>query len=366
MSNATSGGDQRWVVIFGNGYNNTSADGDAHLYVLFIEGGQDGVWTSGTDFIKINTTYGKAESSDGTTPNGIGGIRGIDSDSNGTVDYVYAGDLQGNLYRFDLTGTSLSAWNSTPDVLFKARHGTSTTTQPFTTRPIVVNHPTDSGYIVIATTGSWITTDDATDNSVQSIYGIWDDMSANPEVFKNSTLNQLVQQSFTNHVSTEHGFTVRSLSDNAVNYDNTGSASSQVKGWYIDLDAGYPGERAVRNLQIRGDIAFVNSVIPRSTSECSTGAGGFELAFDPFTGGPGDKTIFDLNGDGSFDLYDNISDLDSTTNIVTGLRYDNATPTDSAFIGSRRMTQAGDEIRSVDTNTGVDDITGRTSWREID
>jgi type IV pilus assembly protein PilY1 len=366
MSNATTGSDQRWVVIFGNGYNNTSADGNAHLYVLFIEGGQDGVWTSGTDFIKIDTGNGKAESSDGTTPNGIGGVRGIDSDGNGTVDYVYAGDLQGNLYRFDLAGTSLSSWNTTPKTLFQARHGTSTTVQPITTRPIVVEHPTDGGYIVITTTGSWITTDDATDTSIQSIYGIWDDMSTNPEVFKNSTLNQLVQQSFTNHVSTEHGFTVRSLSDNAVNYNNTGPSSGKVKGWYIDLDAGYPGERAVRNLQIRGNIAFVNSIIPRSTTECSTGAGGFELAFDPFTGGPGAKTIFDLNNDHSFDLYDNVGDVDSTTNIVTGLRYDNATPTDSAFIGSRRMTQAGDEIRSVDTNTRIGLTTGRTSWREID
>ena len=366
MSNATSGGNQRWIAIFGNGYNSTSASGNAHLYVLMIEAGQDGVWTSGSDFIKIDTGFGKAQSSDGTTPNGIGGIRGIDSDGNGTVDYVYAGDLQGNLYRFDLSGNSLASWNSTPEILFKARHGTSTTVQPITTRPIVVKHPTETGYIVIATTGSWITNNDATDTNIQSIYGIWDDMSPSPEVFKNASVNQLVQQQFTNHVSTEHGFTVRSLSNNAVNYDGTGPASSQVKGWYIDLDAGYPGERAVRNLQIRGNIVFVNSIIPRSTTACSTGTGGFELAFDPFSGGPGEKTIFDLNNDGSFDLYDNVGDIDSLTNIVTGLRFDNATPTDSAFIGSRRMTQAGDEIRSVDTNTRGGITTGRTSWREID
>jgi type IV pilus assembly protein PilY1 len=368
MSNADNGTgtEQRWVVIFGNGYNSTSSDGNAKLYVLFIEGGQDGVWTIGSDFIKIDTGNGKAESADGNTPNGIGGIRGIDSDANGTVDYVYAGDLQGNLYRFDLTGDSLSLWNSTPKILFKARAGTTTTVQPITTRPIVVPNPTASGYIVITTTGSWMTTDDATDTGIQSIYGIWDDLSVNPEVIKDSGTNQLVEQTITNHVSTEHGFTVRTLSDNAVNYDNTGPANSQVRGWYIDLDAGYPGERAVRNLQIRGDIAFVNTVIPRSTSACSTGTGGYEMAFDPISGGPGSKTIFDLNNDGSFDLYDNVGDIDATTNIVTGLRFDDATPTDSAFIGSRRMTQAGDEIRSVDTNTGQDDTTGRTSWLEIE
>ena len=111
---------------------------------------------------------------------------------------------------------------------------------------------------------------------------------------------------------------------------------------------------------------FVNTVIPRSITACSVETGGFELAFDPFTGGPGEKTIFDLNNDGSFNVYDNVSDIDDVLNIVTGLRFDDATPTDSAFIGSRRMTQAGDEIRSIDTNTGDAPTTGRTSWREID
>ena len=101
MSNAESGGNKRWVAIFGNGYNSTSANGNAILYVVFLEGGQDGVWTANSDFIKIDTGFGKAQSSDGTTPNGIGGVRGIDIDGNGTVDHVYAGDLQGNLFRFN-------------------------------------------------------------------------------------------------------------------------------------------------------------------------------------------------------------------------------------------------------------------------
>ncbi|WP_455220176.1 pilus assembly protein, partial [Kaarinaea lacus] len=371
MSNADSGGNKRWVAIFGNGYNSTSANGNAHLYVLFIEAGQDGVWTANSDFIKIDTGYGKGTSVDGTTPNGIGGVRGIDSDGNGTVDYVYAGDLQGNLYRFDLTSTTATSWASAPDIIFKARYSAGnsfprTTVQPITKRPIVVKHPSDPSYIVIATTGSWMTSNDATDYGTQSIYGIWDDLSGTPEVTMNSATNQLVEQAFTNHASAEHGFTVRTLTNNPVTWKNNGPVSDKVKGWYIDLDAGYPGERAVRNLQLRGNIVFVNTVIPRNTTQCSVGSGGFELAFDPFTGGPGDKIIFDLNNDHTFDNRDNVGDLIPPINIVTGLRFDDATPTDSAFIGSRRMTQAGDEIRSIDTNTGGDATTGRTSWREIE
>ncbi len=377
MSNVTDGsGNQKWIAVFGNGYNSTSADGDATLYVLFIEGGQDGVWTIDSDYIKISTGNGKAESADGSTPNGIGGVRGVDIDGNGTLDYVYAGDLQGNLYRFDLTGTSLSSWKNTPKTIFQARYDPlgSKDIQPITTKPIVVPHPTDSGLIVIAATGSWMTTDDATSTDIQSIYGIWDDLSSNPLVTVESGTNQLVEQVFINEIDKEHGYTVRTLTNNPINWNNTGSPANKVKGWYIDLDmpaantsspVEYPGERAVRNLQVRGSLLFVNTIIPRPTNACSIGAGGYELGFNPYTGGSGSKVIFDLNGDQNFSELDNADDTAGDANIVTGIRFDAGTPTDSAFIGNQRMTQADDDIRSFGTNTDGNEGIGRTSWREI-
>jgi len=380
MSNAEDGsGNKRWVAIFGNGYNSTSTDGDSHLYVLFIDGGVDGTWTVNSDFYKISTGYGKAESTDGTTPNGIGGIRGIDSDGDGTVDYVYAGDLQGNLYRFDLSSSTAGNWATTPKLLFKARYKTASAfprdvVQPITTTPIVVKHPNFGGFIVITATGSWMTDSDATSTAIQSIYGIWDDLSVAPEVTQNSVTNQLVEQVFTNQVNTEHGYTVRTLTNNPINWKNTGANNSKVKGWYIDLDmpaAGsavgteFPGERAVRNLQLRNGILFVNTVIPKNTSACSAGAGGFALAFNPETGGSGVDVIFDINNDGTFDVNDNVGDLDGDGNIITGLRFENGTPTDSAFIGNKRFTQEGSELDSIGTKPPDDDQTKRTSWREL-
>jgi len=380
MSNAEyADGEKKWVAIFGNGYNNTSSDGDAAIYILFIEAGQDGVWTAGSDYIKISTGYGKAESSDGTTPNGIGAVRGIDIDGDGTVDRLYAGDLQGNLYRIDLTSTNASDWDdaSSRNIIFKARYGSPgsrTTVQPITTRPIVVNHPTEPGYIVITATGSWMTSDDATSTDIQSIYGIWDN-NTGYEVTMPSANNQLVEQVFTNQLVKEHGFTVRSLSNNAVNWKDNGNSNSLVMGWYIDFDmppAGsnsgveYPGERAVRNLQLRGDFLFVNSIIPKSSNPCNFGAGGFELAFNPITGGSGSKIIFDISADGLFDLSDNINDADGDAYIVTGMRFDSTTPTDAAFIGQYRLTQQSDRsVRSMGTNTANSHTGGRNSWREL-
>jgi type IV pilus assembly protein PilY1 len=387
MSNAVDGsGNNEWIAIFGNGYNSTSTDGDAVLYILRIERGQDGIWTAGSDFVKVNTGYGKAESADGTTPNGIGGIRVIDADHNGTADFVYAGDLQGNLWRFNITSNTASNWTTTPTKIFEARYKAGDAfprdvVQPITNKPMIIKHPTKSGFIVIVGTGSWMTTNDATSTDIQSIYGIWDPMCGTPYAGSGtctslasmtSTTNQLVEQVFTNYTNTEHGFTVRTLTNNPVNYTQNGNASSYVKGWYIDLDVlggggsvEFPGERAIRNIQVRGGILFVNTVIPKDTAACSAGVGGFELAFNPVTGGSGSTQIFDLNGDNEFDVSDNVNDTDGDGNIVTGVRFDTDTPTDSAFIGSRRMTQAGDEIRSINTNTNTGAGIGRTSWREI-
>ncbi len=381
MSNAdiNSDGEKDWVAIFGNGFNSTSTDGDAAIYMAFLEAGQDGVWTSGSDYIKISTGYGKAESSDGTTPNGIGGVRGIDIDGDGTVDQLYAGDLQGNLYRVDVSSTNPSQWDdsSNRDVLFKARYGTSyprTAVQPIINRPIVVKNKDEGGYIVIVATGSWMTSDDSTSTDIQSIYGIWDNGTGN-EVLMVDSDNQLVEQIFTNHTSKEHGFTVRSLTNNAINWKDTGSTNNKVMGWYIDLDmpaAGlssgveYPGERAVRNLQLRGDFLFVNTIIPKSSNPCNTGAGGFELAFNPLTGGSGSDFIFDINADGTFDLDDNINDTAGDAYIVAGIRFDDTTPTDAAFIGKYRVTQQSDKtVRSIGTNTEATATTGRNSWREL-
>ncbi|MFK8028301.1 MAG: pilus assembly protein, partial [Gammaproteobacteria bacterium] len=80
MSNAPDGVNKRWVAVFGNGYNSTSVDGDAVIYMLFIDEGIDGIWGT-SDFVKINTGIG----GDGT-PNGIADVRGIDINGDGTID----------------------------------------------------------------------------------------------------------------------------------------------------------------------------------------------------------------------------------------------------------------------------------------
>jgi len=379
LSNIVDGsGMNRWVVIFGNGYNSASVDGDAELYVAFLDGGIDGTWTRGVDFFKLSTGVGKAESADTTTPNSLGGVRGIDIDQNGTVDIVYAGDYQGNVYRFNLTGTTvadtIATGNNPVQKLFTATYDSAAgPVQPITNRPVVIKHPTEDGFIVILGTGSYFTNSDITtpgSQTLQSIYGLWDDFTAGDDSINEVDYARLQEQTLAN-ASTVEGFTTRTLTNIIFNWGHTGG--SRKEGWVINLDVvdgggvEFPGERAVRNFLVRGGIGFVNSVIPRSTLACTTGPGGFEYAFNPETGGSGIVPVFDLNNDGNFDSDDNVDGVDSADNIVSGTRFDKSTPTDSSFIGNRKVTQTSDQgIRSVGTNTGADSASGRHSWREIE
>lgn len=388
MSNLVdSDGQQKWVVIFGNGYNSTA--GIAKLFVLFADKGTDGTWchpdmvynsslTPATlpsgcvgkqDFVKLGTGFGVPDSGPREGfPNGLGTPRAIDVDANGTVDYAYAGDVLGNFFRFDLTSNDFRDWSSTK--IFEATYDNNGTTeiQPITTQPIVVRHPTEpDGFIVIFATGSYITIADGVDNKVQSIYGLWDRLG--PAFIHKS---DLVNQFYTNVNDATFG-NVRLLSNRDVDY----SAVAGRKGWYNDLDvvseggtvgldnAEFPGEKAIRNIQLKGGLIFVNSVIPRSDTSCVDVAGGFALSFCPGSGGLScldNRGIFDLDNDGDFDVDDEVDGR-----VVAGIRFEDAVPTDSSFIGEERITQLSD--KSMDrtrTNTGGGANTGRLSWKQLD
>ncbi len=399
MSNARDpDGTPRWIAAFGNGYNSTA--GIAKLFVLFLDAGIDGTWChpdkihntvldstplpSGCpdtdteddyDFVKLDTTFGTFLDNEGNNlPNGLGEVRLIDFDGNGTADYGYAGDMQGNLFRFNMTSDDFLQWSVTK--IFEARYKPGTvdeTIQPITTQALAITHPTEEeGIILMFGTGAYMRTGDATDSSIQSIYGIWDRFGPE-EILK----SDLVEQWYTGINDSVQG-QVRVLSDNPVDY----SIIENRRGWFIDLDtpapetpiptdeptgdAQFPGERAIRNIQVRGGLAFTASVFPRPVGSCVGQAGGALLSFCPDTGSSECfiNQVFDLNNDGSFNAGDNLADDNRTG---AGVILTNETPpTDSAFIGSKIVTQQGTDLTVIDTNTSFGANTGRTSWRRLD
>jgi len=153
-------GGSGWIVIFGNGYN--SQNGHAVLYILNPE--------TGVIIRKIDTGV------DGC--NGLSTAVPIDVDYDNKVDYVYAGDLRGNVWKFDLTDSDYTNWevafyDGEEKPLFQAQ-GPGGTTQPITAKPDVMYHPTEHGYMVLFGTGQYLGESDISDTTAQSFYGIWD------------------------------------------------------------------------------------------------------------------------------------------------------------------------------------------------
>jgi type IV pilus assembly protein PilY1 len=157
--------DGKWAVIFGNGFGSTS--GDAGIYVMTID-----PTTAARTFYYLSTGTGSAGS-----PNGIAYATPVDLDGDHITDYVYAGDLQGNVWRFDLTSATETSWALTPGPLFKTPAG-----QPITTALVAASGAPNPGMqqqlMILFGTGqktALTNTSPATYSpAAQSMYGVWD------------------------------------------------------------------------------------------------------------------------------------------------------------------------------------------------
>ena len=131
-----------WVAIFGNGYN--SANGKAVLYVVNLANGQ---------------LVRKIDVGDGSTaasPNGLSSPAAIFDTVTGSFSTVYAGDLKGRIWKFDLSSATPASWGiehgaGTP--LFVARDD-SGVAQPITA-PLEIGRNTAGGYMVYFGTGKY-------------------------------------------------------------------------------------------------------------------------------------------------------------------------------------------------------------------
>ena len=160
----------QWGVIFGNGLG--SSTGDAGIYVMTVSFSTSGKLTP--NFYYLSTGHAGGNGIAYTTP--------VDLDGDHVTDYVYAGDLKGNIWRFDLTSTSPSNWaasstpgGTTPVPLYTASG------QPITTQLLAISSTATGSpqklMIEFATgqrTQVTNTTQVSFASGTQAIYGIWD------------------------------------------------------------------------------------------------------------------------------------------------------------------------------------------------
>lgn len=289
----------KWAVVIGNGYESEgNTSGKAALFII------DALEGNLLKSLEVQGTAGVA--------NGLSTAKLGDFNADGVADYAYAGDLQGNVWRFDLlrSGRSESAPFTREDdgetaisdfkvaysgaPLFRATF--NNTPQPITSAPSLVLHPTGTGYLVVFGTGKFFETGDKEgDKSIaQSVYGIWDKQtkgqpSSNPGITRSSLQQQSISEQTT--VSAADGTTRqgRIISNNSIDW-------STQNGWYLNLVQS-DGEMVVENMSQLGRTIFMQSLVPND-DPCGDGAANWTYALNPFTGGRTVQNSFDYTPTG--------------------------------------------------------------------
>lgn len=320
----------QWGFIFGNGFGSTN--GTAGIFIGLVSAG-----SSSTSLPTVTFYYLPTGST--ATGNGIADAASADLDLDHTVDYIYAGDLLGNVWKFNVTSNSPSNWAVTASSpLFTA--GTTAAPQPITTKimvssmKLVTSTPNAAGLTlsngperVVLNFGTGrqipqtVTQSAQYQANSQYLYGIWDwDMgttttagswnalsphqpayyltgsnSITTSVLASQTLTEYLQTSST---STTPGYAT--LTSNPVCWNGTStcaSATNNQMGWYTLL-AG-TSEQIIYDPFISpvDGTLNVNTYIPSpsNTLSCtSSGPWGFSLVMDASTGAG--LNLFSISG----------------------------------------------------------------------
>ena len=342
---ATGNAKGKWVALVPNGYQGgNSSTGNASLFVIDIAKGSV---LKQFDLDGGMTAAEKAASL--PLGNGLSRATGVDNNRDGMVDLAYAGDLAGNVWRFDLRSEDTSAWTAQK---FYTAKDASNVRQAITAAPYVVDHPTGLGDLIIFGTGRLLTVSDKSDTQKQTVYGIWDRYSdpgvTAPTTLPTTTTLRANLQSQTFTALDELGN--YGLSNNTVEWQKTGANGTEVVkwGWYVDLPRN--GEKMTYEMTLYGRGLFL-STVRTSTDPCAAGLDGTLYAIDPNGGGQTDYVVFDITADGIFNSDDAIA---STT--VSGTN-----------TGAGRQTIRGGRV--VDPNANAEKRVnpgvefGRQSWR---
>jgi type IV pilus assembly protein PilY1 len=320
----------KWVAIFANGYNNTDSDGNvsstgnAVLYIVDIETG---------DIIrKLDTGVGVSD--DPLTlsrPNGLASPAVIDRDGDYIADAIYAGDLFGNLWKFDVSDANAANWKvafgtaAEPEPLFVAKDSAGNRL-PITSRPTVGSHPAPAiapdDVLIYFGTGKYLESNDNDPDGqdTQAFFSIWDDGT------QVSGRSDLLQQSIIGEASNGE-FDFRFTTENEIRWEDDDDVTPTLpahRGWFIDLintqggNTDNRGERVVFEPIIRNDRVIFTTLIP-SLDECAAGGSGWLMELSAISGARLPESPFDVNDDGVFNDADLI-EFDGEDLPASGIR----------------------------------------------
>ena len=367
----------RWAAIFGNGYNNStpgtpgavSTTGRAYLYVVDVE--------TGAAIAKIDTLAGSVG-----TPNGLATPAVVDINGDHVVDYVYAGDLLGNMWKFNLSNPDPLLWNipyPSGGPLYTAKDQLTTpVAQPITSKPEVGRGPQGRGMVVLFGTGKFMEQGDKVPSQTQAFYGLYDP-NTNLDSDKIASRANLTEQSIIFEAPVTFGSVtvpIRLTSQNPVTN----------RGWYLNLlspnTPAFRGEMQVSNSALRAGRIIFTTLIPDS-DPCGFGGTSWLMEMDSLSGARLNDPPFDFNNDGLFTAADQISVRIGTVDVVVsasgrqsevgitqgpGILFDPGNGSTGGkeykYLSGSTESASGSNLQRVVENPGPNS-TGRQSWRQL-
>lgn len=220
--------DGEWYVVTGNGFGSGAG---AQLMLIPLK--------TSEAVIAIATP-------EGALTNGLAAPALIDANNDGRVDYAYAGDLEGNLWRFSLAADSHGA----------KRVFTATTdldeAQSITVEPDIARHPTKIGVMVYFGTGRLLSFLDADEPPPQTVYGIWDREFDAVNISRGSLFPQRLVEKEGNWTGEPR--LVRVIEDE----NHSGPNWAENNGWRVNLPR--EGEMLLGRPQVRADrLQFITT-----------------------------------------------------------------------------------------------------------
>ena len=318
-----------WAAVFTSGINNS---GNGYLYVLNAR--------TGALIYKVPTLLNNAAVGSSSTPSGLSKLNAwISTPSDNEALRFYAGDLLGNLWRFDAnnltppSGTTLDTRS-----VRLAQFTKNSTVQPITVRPELaeVQYGSARYPVVLVGTGRYLGATDAMDTTTPaSIYAVKDPLTSTGWT---NVRSAMVAQTLTTSGNN------RTVTKNTVDWSN-----SALAGWYIDLpDA---GERVAVGMSLAYTTLTVASIVP-ATDVCS---------------GSGYSWLYDLDiATGSYVLEQASTQLAGykrsvATMGINTLQFEGRAKSGQIITNADGSTEVRDHVKAP-TSTGT---MRRTSWREL-
>jgi type IV pilus assembly protein PilY1 len=256
-----------WRVVVGNGYG--SAANKAALLLLNASTG---------------AVANKLVASTTVADNGLSTPTPVDTDGDGLIDTIYAGDLLGKMHKFQFSklvgsnyvlaasGDSAGAWRYI-GVLYDASH-------PITAAPVVTRACSGNlGWEVLFGTGKMVENADFSDTSNNSFIAVTDNNVSSSLTVSSTDLATI---SLTTATSTAPVATYRTW---------TAPSLTGKKGWIINFTG---GERIISNPTLPPDTGSVLFGTAKPSGDlCSPGSSGYLMAANICSAGIGGLTITD-------------------------------------------------------------------------